>query len=312
MAIDAVLIGARGTSATNTVTTTGGSSTGGSGSIGYLVVSFDPGVTISTVSDSKSNTYSLIGSVLTGGAKLARYKCENWTGGASHTATVTFSGSAFPTLHLCEITGAATSSPEDTAAAATSVSSMASPWTITSGTLAQAASVCMAGIGLNSAGSDGAYATSNFSLLSQEPSVSSFWTSAVAKLVVAATSAVTPSWTCAGRTSPQVAERFIDVFKEASAGAPTIDTQPISQSVFSGQTATFTIAATTSGGTLHYQWKFDGANVGSDSNSYARSLCVAADSGKTVSCDVTDDNGTTSSATVNLYVDVNKMFYLLA
>lgn len=94
--------------------------------------------------------------------------------------------------------------------------------------------------------------------------------------------------------------------------APRIDTQPVSQSVFSGQTATFTIAATTSGGTLHYQWKFDGANVGSDSNSYARSLCVAADSGKTVSCDVTDDNGTTSSATVNLYVDVNKMFYLLA
>lgn len=110
-------------------------------------------------------------------------------------------------------------------------------------------------------------------------------------------------------------------YTDASAGvgtiatfklAPRIDTQPVSQSVFSGQTATFTIAATTSGGTLHYQWKFDGANVGSDSNSYARSLCVAADSGKTVSCDVTDDNGTTSSATVNLYVDVNKMFYLLA
>lgn len=218
MAINAALVGTLGTSASNTVTTGSGTSTGGSGNIGYLSVSFDPGVSISTVTDSKSNTWTLIGSVLNGGSKLARYKCENWTGGASHTATVTFSGTAYPTLHLIEITGAATSSPQDTAASATSVSSSSSPWTVTSGALAQAASVCISGIEINT-GSPSSYTSTNFTVLSEEPDVNNYWTSAIGKLVVAATTAVTPSWANSLRSQPQASARYVDVFKEASGAA---------------------------------------------------------------------------------------------
>lgn len=37
--------------------------------------------------------------------------------------------------------------------------------------------------------------------------------------------------------------------------SPTINTQPLQQSVASGSTATFSVSATTSGGALSYQWK---------------------------------------------------------
>ena len=78
-------------------------------------------------------------------------------------------------------------------------------------------------------------------------------------------------------------------------GGPTIDTQPTDQTCYVGETATFTIAATTSGGTLSYQWKDDGANVGTNSSSYTTAAAVLGDNGAQITCAVTDDNGTTTS-----------------
>jgi hypothetical protein len=215
MAIAATLIGARGTTATATVTTTGGTSTGGSGSIFQIYVSFDPGVTISSVADSKSNSYSLVGSVVTGRAKLARYRCVGGTGGASHTATVNFSGNSFAVAHLIEVTGAATSSAADIS---TSAVDTASPYTISSGTLAQAAEVVIAAIESGS-GVNGAYSESTgFTILSQESDMESFWISAVASKVVASTSSVTPSFTRSGDDDAFDAALVIDSFKEAASG----------------------------------------------------------------------------------------------
>ena len=59
----------------------------------------------------------------------------------------------------------------------------------------------------------------------------------------------------------------IAAYKLAPLG-PVVDTPPQSTTVYRGQTANFTVSATTSGGTLHYQWKDDGVNVGTDSSSY--------------------------------------------
>lgn len=93
---------------------------------------------------------------------------------------------------------------------------------------------------------------------------------------------------------------------------PVIGTQPTDQTVYVGQTATFTIAAT-GAGTLSYQWYFDGGAVGTDSNSYARTNCALADNNKNVYCEVTDDNGTATSNTVKLYVlPAAPIFYLKA
>lgn len=83
---------------------------------------------------------------------------------------------------------------------------------------------------------------------------------------------------------------------------PTVTVQPTNQTVFITQTATFTLTAT-GAGTLHYQWKFDGGNVGTDSDTYARTNCALADNAKDVYCVVTDDNGSTNSEVVKLYVN---------
>jgi len=84
--------------------------------------------------------------------------------------------------------------------------------------------------------------------------------------------------------------------------SPTINTQPVSQTCYVGQTSTFTISATTSGGTLHYQWKDDGSNVGTDSSSYTTATAVLTDANSLITCVVSDDNGSTTSSTVIWYV----------
>ena len=214
MAIAAALIGARGTTATGTVTTTSGTSTGGTNSVFYLVVSYDPGVTVSTVGDSKSNTYSLVGSVVTGRGRLARYRCIGGTGGASHTATITFSGNSFAVLSLVEVTGA-DASPADIS---TSVVDTTSPYTLASGALAQANEVVLAAIESNT-GDNGAYSeSSGFTILSQESDMGNFWTHAVASKVVASTSSVTASFTRSGDDDAFDAALVIDSFKEAASG----------------------------------------------------------------------------------------------
>jgi hypothetical protein len=90
-------------------------------------------------------------------------------------------------------------------------------------------------------------------------------------------------------------------FAEVTAG-PTINTQPVQQTAASGATATFTVSATTSGGTLHYQWRRNGSNVGTDSSSYTTGTLSSSDNYSQIDCDVSDDNGTVRSARAFLIV----------
>lgn len=89
---------------------------------------------------------------------------------------------------------------------------------------------------------------------------------------------------------------------EYVAASPSITTQPTPQTVFAGSQATFSITASSSGGALHYQWKANGSNVGSDANSYTTPATTLADTLTVITCDVSDDNGTTVSAAVYLVV----------
>lgn len=77
---------------------------------------------------------------------------------------------------------------------------------------------------------------------------------------------------------------------------PVINTNPVNAACYVSQTVNFSVAATTSGGTLHYQWKDDGSNVGTDSNSYTTAAAVASDNGAQITCAVSDDNGSNTSA----------------
>ena len=82
---------------------------------------------------------------------------------------------------------------------------------------------------------------------------------------------------------------------------PTITTQPGNTRAASGGTATFTVAATTSGGTLHYQWVLNGSNVGTDSSSYTTATLGLGDNGSQLYVLVTDNNGTTRSRVATLF-----------
>jgi len=246
VAINAVLVG-KGTTATSPLTTASGT-TSASGSTFVYLVSFDATVTASTPTDSKSNTYVQKATTLTTGHgdKVAVYVCENGTGGASHTVSQTFSGSAAAAGYLIEVTGA-TTTPTDIALTGTDASS---PFTIASGTLAQANEAVLTICACNqTVSSTNTYSSSNTTILSQESNGASFWTSAVSLLVTSATTSVSPSFT---DTQGTAAGLIIVSFKEAAGGgagaaltgqSSTSTAGTVTPSVtvgLTGQSATFT------------------------------------------------------------------------
>src|SRR6266700_1352766 len=88
----------------------------------------------------------------------------------------------------------------------------------------------------------------------------------------------------------------------AAAVAPSITTQPASQTVTSGQTATFSVAAT---GTapLAYQWKKNSVDISSaTSSSYTTAATTSSDSGSQFTVVVSNTHGCAKSNTAMLKV----------
>jgi hypothetical protein len=96
-------------------------------------------------------------------------------------------------------------------------------------------------------------------------------------------------------------------------GPPTITTNPANQTVCEGQTATFSVAATTGCPPISYQWQFSADNggtwnnvtggVGFDTASFTTVPSSAADNGTQFRCQVTNTAGTTNSLAAVLTVD---------
>jgi len=89
----------------------------------------------------------------------------------------------------------------------------------------------------------------------------------------------------------------------AAVVAPTIATQPASQTVTAGQTATFSVAAN---GTapLTYQWKKNGANIsGATASSYTTPATSTADNGATFAVVVSNSAGSATSGSATLTVN---------
>ena len=83
--------------------------------------------------------------------------------------------------------------------------------------------------------------------------------------------------------------------------APAITTQPDSQSVATGETATFSVTAT--GSTLSYQWKKNGTTIaGATSSTYTTPITSSADSGTKYSVSVSNTAGAVTSNTATLAV----------
>src|SRR5207245_2676108 len=86
----------------------------------------------------------------------------------------------------------------------------------------------------------------------------------------------------------------------AAAVAPTITTQPASQTVTAGQTVTFSVVAN---GTapLTYQWQKNGANInGATAASYTTPATTTPDSGSAFEVVVTNTAGTATSSAATL------------
>lgn len=90
--------------------------------------------------------------------------------------------------------------------------------------------------------------------------------------------------------------------------APTITTHPANQTVFSGQTATFSVSAS---GTapLSYQWRKNGINVsGATAFNYTTPVTVVGDSGTLYSVVVTNAGGSATSNNATLTVQAAPSF----
>lgn len=105
----------------------------------------------------------------------------------------------------------------------------------------------------------------------------------------------------------------VGIIKAAVASGPTIDTPPSAAHKAVGETATFTVTASaTGGGTLSYQWKVGGVNVSTGSGgttaSYTTAALALTDDGNGYTCAVTETGGTSdgtntsSSATLRVGV----------
>lgn len=134
------------------------------------------------------------------------------------------------------------------------------------------------------------------------------------------TGSVTATFTVSGGTLDRSAI-FVAPIEGAAAG-PTIDTQPTAQTArLNGEpapTATFTVAATTSGGALSYDWELETsvgggsyANVADGSGAtwtgqagatLVGTFSAVTLSGRRLRCNVTDSNGTTTTSAVALTV----------
>ena len=163
------------------------------------------------------NNYTQVGTTRTSasGAQIRRFCCQNITGRAGMTITATWGSNSDATGHILHLTGVAAASLDSAASAQTDDSNP--PWTVTSGTLAQADSIAIAitGTAFNGTWSE----SSGFAIQTQEGDNNLYWTGCAASRVVAATTALTPSFTISGGGSDCAVA--IDVFKAAAAGGVT-------------------------------------------------------------------------------------------
>ena len=111
------------------------------------------------------------------------------------------------------------------------------------------------------------------------------------------------NWTCAGSGGGTTASCSAQL-QSGSAVAPTITTQPKSQTVTVGSTASFSVVAA---GTapLSYQWSKSGAAIsGATSSSYTTPATVSTDNGSTFAVKVANAAGSQTSNTATLTVNI--------
>ncbi len=238
-------------------TTDGTDNTAASGSTFWIGAISTVAATITRVVDNKSNTYTSVGSpiqYLTNILKLQLFKCENGAGGSGHIWELEVDNDQFLTFFVVEVTGAGTGG-EDTGARA-SVNDTASPFTVTSGSTAQANELLIAFVGFNTAVISGLAESSGFTIKESVLSGTSDAPGCVATRIVSSTGAYTPSFTGTGLTDCGL---WIVAVKEPGGGGGSSLTVDSGSGAFEGQavtlstSASFVLPVTTGQGALEGQ-----------------------------------------------------------
>lgn len=113
------------------------------------------------------------------------------------------------------------------------------------------------------------------------------------------------TWTSA---APPAGEwTAVAVSVKAAPPSLLITLQPADINVINGQSAAFKIEASNGSGVLHYQWKKNGSNVGSDLPSYSLTT-ASTDNRALITCDVSDDNGTIVSRSAKLTISWHDVY----
>ena len=143
-----------------TSVTTAGVTSAASGSTFLIGYAFSTGSTFSSVSDSRSNSYTRCGAeVLTPGASNNGFFFKiNGAGGASHTFTVTWTTSNNGEIWSAEITGADTAANDGTA---TSVNDAATPFASNNISTTNAADMLVGFTSTDSASNPGTFTYNN-------------------------------------------------------------------------------------------------------------------------------------------------------
>lgn len=209
----------KGRTGSGTSQATTGVTTAASGSTFVVLAVWDT-TSFTSLVDSKSNSYTLMNTELAwgiGNAKMRMYYCANGTGGASHTATLTISGTGAILVCFLEITGAATAS-FDTSNRQTDA---ASPFDSPALSNAQAASMYVSGLGDDSGSNPSTLACTSFTVQSgaSETNGASFYVGGIATQIVASIASRTASWTSTGANNAGI---WDSIFKEGSAAAATV------------------------------------------------------------------------------------------
>ncbi|CAB4182401.1 hypothetical protein UFOVP1077_2 [uncultured Caudovirales phage] len=274
---------------------------------GNLLASFvgwsdGAGTITCTVSD--GTAYTSGASKLTGGtdAQASQVFYLPNAGSGTHTSVATFSSTTtFRRHRIDEYSGLATASPIDQATGQQQNTPGTGADAISSGTTSTTANANCFVVGYTQNTTEIDPGTGTLTAGSGYTIFGTNKIMGVETKSVSATGAQTATFTQSVNNSHTT---HVIAFKEA-ATAPTINTQPTNQQGPEFGSATFTVAATTSGGSLSYQWKLDTgggfANVGTNAATYTPSPLRPIDAGS-VKCDVTDSNGTTTTRTVTLSV----------
>jgi hypothetical protein len=299
----------------DTTLQTGGSASGGvfsgsamtvaaNGSTLLLFVGWQTGTSSITVADGQGS-YTQIGSTVVdsgSGWQYSLFYLANANSG-SHTPTATMTGYGAGTVELLHVSygGASTSAPLDGNNGAFNTNTTMAPGNVT--TSASNDVVVLIGWNLGGTGLT-TPATGTF-----EYNGGGF---VVMDQAQASPGTATPSCTLAASNPWGV----FGVGLKLPAGGPTINTQPQPATVNEGSTAQFSVTATTSGGSLTYQWQDDRTTPGTFVNvpdgsggttaTYTTIAAVFSTmNGRQYRCVVTDNNGNTNSNPAALTVKTN-------